>query len=380
MGRPTSPSPDCISVNGVANARLCLPGLFHRQVELGSLFTQSDAASSRWHHHHPFVPALRPGYPCVRRIVLARNNFIAVLAYPGLLTAGEYVSLSFWYDGTAGSLAYTQSNYLPIIQIASVTGIWGILFVTALIPSTLALAWHLKGNRKQMQLSLLTGSLVVVAVMAFGWVRLSEERAHSSFPVGLTVIPEKLHLFTDQPIFAKEEEVTNAYIKQILPLAGQGARVVLFPEKAMNATENQKDSVLDLLRKAAMDSQLFIAGGLTVIKPNSRQNLEEFISSDGTVQEYKKNFHVKGLEEGFEKGEKVGFLQGLQTKGGMAICKDLDYPQWLRNYRDVNLLFVPARDFEVDGWQHSRMAVMRGVENGFTVVRAARQGRLTVSD
>ncbi len=315
-----------------------------------------------------------------RRIVMARNNFLAIFAYPVLLTASEYVSLSLSYDGTAGSLAYSQSNYLSIIQIASVTGIWGVLFVTALIPSTLAIAWHLKGNRKQTQFALFTGSAVILAIFAFGWVRLNENRDHTSIKVGLTVVPEKLHLFTQTPVLAKEEKVAEAYIQQIVPLAKQGAQVVLFPEKTINATESQKDSVLDLFRKTAADSKVIIAGGITVDKSQSKQNLVEFVLPEGTIQEYKKVFHVKGFEDGFERGSDVGFLLGLPTPAGMAICKDMDYPSWLRNYCDVNIVFVPAWDFEVDGWLHCRMAVMRGVENGFTVVRAARQGLLTVSD
>ena len=44
------------------------------------------------------------------------------------------------------------------------------------------------------------------------------------------------------------------------------------------------------------------------------------------------------------------------------------------------MLLVPAWDFAEDGWLHSRMAVMRGVEGGYSVARAARRGRLTLSD
>jgi len=43
-------------------------------------------------------------------------------------------------------------------------------------------------------------------------------------------------------------------------------------------------------------------------------------------------------------------------------------------------LFVPAWDFGDDAWLHSRMAITRGVENGMSIARAARQGALTVSD
>jgi apolipoprotein N-acyltransferase len=43
-------------------------------------------------------------------------------------------------------------------------------------------------------------------------------------------------------------------------------------------------------------------------------------------------------------------------------------------------MLVPALDFGVDGWLHSRMAVLRGVESGFSVARSAAFGRLTLTD
>ncbi len=60
----------------------------------------------------------------------------------------------------------------------------------------------------------------------------------------------------------------------------------------------------------------------------------------------------------------------------------MDFPALSRRYgaERAGLLLVPAWDFTVDGWLHSRMAVLRGVENGFTIVRCAKQGILTISD
>ncbi len=43
-------------------------------------------------------------------------------------------------------------------------------------------------------------------------------------------------------------------------------------------------------------------------------------------------------------------------------------------------MYVPAWDFIKDDWLHSRMAILRGVENGYAIVRTARQGALTISD
>jgi apolipoprotein N-acyltransferase len=43
-------------------------------------------------------------------------------------------------------------------------------------------------------------------------------------------------------------------------------------------------------------------------------------------------------------------------------------------------MLVPAWDFYFDGWLAARMTAMRGVENGFMVIRASREGTLMVSD
>jgi apolipoprotein N-acyltransferase len=41
---------------------------------------------------------------------------------------------------------------------------------------------------------------------------------------------------------------------------------------------------------------------------------------------------------------------------------------------------VPAWDFDRDAYLHGRMALVRSVENGFSLARAASQGLLTLSD
>jgi apolipoprotein N-acyltransferase len=43
-------------------------------------------------------------------------------------------------------------------------------------------------------------------------------------------------------------------------------------------------------------------------------------------------------------------------------------------------MIVPADDFGRDQWIHARMAIMRGVENGFALLRAAFDGLETISD
>lgn len=68
---------------------------------------------------------------------------------------------------------------------------------------------------------------------------------------------------------------------------------------------------------------------------------------------------------------------------GLAICKDMHFASLGRAYgeRHAAVMLVPAWDFDYfDAWLEARTTVVRGIENGYAVVRSSREGLLTVSD
>jgi apolipoprotein N-acyltransferase len=70
------------------------------------------------------------------------------------------------------------------------------------------------------------------------------------------------------------------------------------------------------------------------------------------------------------------------TRYGLAICKDMHFAAMGRAYgeRQAQAMLVPAWDFGADGSYAERLSALRGVESGFAMVRAAREGLLTVTD
>jgi apolipoprotein N-acyltransferase len=97
---------------------------------------------------------------------------------------------------------------------------------------------------------------------------------------------------------------------------------------------------------------------------------------------YDKHFLVPRWEDGYARGTRIVLLSTPRMKIGTLICRDMDFPAPSREYgrQNVGLMLVPAWDFTIDGWLHGRMAVLRGVENGFAVARFAKQGQMTLSD
>ncbi|MCI0355979.1 MAG: nitrilase, partial [Acidobacteria bacterium] len=95
---------------------------------------------------------------------------------------------------------------------------------------------------------------------------------------------------------------------------------------------------------------------------------------------YDKRHMIPGFESHFAPGAAELVFEHQGVRFGVAVCKDMDFPALGRRYAGVDVMLVPAWDFTDDAWLHSRMAVLRGVENGYAVVRSARNGVLTVSD
>ena len=103
---------------------------------------------------------------------------------------------------------------------------------------------------------------------------------------------------------------------------------------------------------------------------------------DGSApRSYIKQHLIPGFEDRYRAGRGTTLLSG-DPRTGLVVCKDMDFTATGRDYalQATQLLLVPAWDFDVDGWLHARMGVLRGVEGGFAVARVARDGQLTLSD
>src|SRR5262245_990434 len=75
----------------------------------------------------------------LHRALLRRGAYVAAtLALPAVWVAFEFLVSHVSPHGTGGNLAYTQLAFLPYLQLASVTGIWGLTFFVLLLPSALA--------------------------------------------------------------------------------------------------------------------------------------------------------------------------------------------------------------------------------------------------
>jgi apolipoprotein N-acyltransferase len=319
-----------------------------------------------------------------RKIVLRDRNGWAAFAFPVFSCLFEFLLFKFSPDGTAGSIAYTQSNFLPVVQVASVTGILGISFLVTLFPSAIAVGFNFRFKR--MRGPLITAFALIVISIVFGAVRLnSKPSGQGQLTAGLAVLDEKFHSETDHPDTAKEINTANLYATEISRFATQGAQVVVLPEKIVNVTPGTEAGIKNIFSSAARDNHIAIIAGYTqFMDDGTKQNRALVIAGNGgQLSDYQKvNLFEGEARSGFVPGKETSVFGLNDVSSGIAICKDMDYSGFIRKYgvNDPMIMYVPAWDFINDGWLHSRMAILRGVENGYSIIRTARQGQLTISD
>ncbi len=310
----------------------------------------------------------------------------AALAPAALVTTFEFVHASVSPHGTYGSLAYTQADCLPVLQLAALGGIWPVVFLLMLVPALAALAC-VPGRRPGERIRIGATCVGLAAVVAaWGALRLGAPARGASLTVGLVAsdLPE------NQPFRDPEAAagVLDRYLAAVPRMAAAGAELVLMPEHLLSMREaapQENAAILDRRLHASADANgVVIVIGLdrTAADGPTWNEARLYVPRSPGALAYQKHHLLPGLESFCTPGQDLTTFEFRETRIGLAICKDMDFPSTGRAYarRGIDLLCVPAFDFVADAWLHSRMAVVRGVESGFAVARSARCGLLTLSD
>ena len=301
---------------------------------------------------------------------------LALLAFPAFVTGAAYVEWLVTGGDTGvgfASMAYSQVEFPLLAQSAGLFGAWSIVFLLCLFANGVALA--LRDKRHATAVGGVT-LCVFAANLIFGLVQFQFPRAES---VRIGLAAQDLPLFSPLPSGGdRVVTVTTAYSDVVRKLAAEGASAVVLPELIAVLRPGYREEALAPLASVARDAGATIIVGFAELNDNAQRNIALTFVPDGSTSSYVKRHPLTPLDMSIP-GDKPGLLGNGRA---VAICKDMDFPATIRSdaQSGIQLMYVPAADFNVDGWTHGRMAILRGIENGFAIARAARNGMLTLTD
>jgi apolipoprotein N-acyltransferase len=171
---------------------------------------------------------------------LAINNtkLPALLIAPAFWVVLEFLRSYLFTGFPWSSMGYTQYKFLTIIQIADITGIYGVSFLVVAVNGALADAFLIKRRTNDMPLFPLSQTVIgatvlllfLVSSVVYGQIRLREERPGKKFRV--SVIQGNIEQDKKwEPSY--QDEVVGIYKGLSLEAAASSPSLIVWPETAV---------------------------------------------------------------------------------------------------------------------------------------------------
>ena len=304
------------------------------------------------------------------RVLLRRGHpFLAALAAPALWTVVLYAVTLASPVGLMGTLMTTQADRPAVLRIASVTGGWGVEFLVLFVPAAVAAALA-PGVRAR---SRLTGLVAVAA--ALGALVFWSVPAPSGPSTRIALVAPGQSRWAVDVATPDGQALVQSYVDQIRRLP-DGVQAVVLPEAAFAVDQASRPRLVDAFADVARARNLDVVTGVLDTTSEGRFNAALAVPPSGEPVEYRKwhNGDSKNIADGTE----LAHLAGI----GLMVCMDVNFADPGGDYGEAGtgLVLIPASDEDVDGWVHSRTALIRGVENGFSVAWSAAHGTPMLAD
>jgi apolipoprotein N-acyltransferase len=309
-----------------------------------------------------------------RLLTLRITGFAGTLVFPLVCTILEYVCTMTTPYASWGSLAYTQYQNLLLIQIVSVTGIWGLTFLITWFASVFNWIWKNQFQWTEIRRGTAIYAGVLVSVLIFGGFRLTlfAPKADTVRVDSITGTPRTQGL--------PNSELLDNYLERTRHEARAGAKIVVWDETGVVVDQADESLFIERSCEVADQENIYLLMGLCVMNVKDTRgrafNKAVWINPEGKVVfEYLKHLLIPGGS--FIAGD--GQLRTDSTPYGniaTAICMDLDHPGFIRQAgrAKADVLLVPSSDWREIDPIHTHMAKFRATENGFSLVRATNEG------
>jgi len=357
----------------------------------------------------PLFRAVRFTLPYVTdRLLGARlGTWPRMLLFPASFVASDWLMGLLHLTGTFGSPAYSQYGVLPLMQLVSVTGMYGLTFLVMWFASAVNAVWEHGFQWRATRLPLAVFGSVLAAVFAFGFARLSLAAPTSPTvkAATITISPSVFNQANDGLDFNTFNRATSqqraawrprftATVDQMLARTqtalSQGAKLVVWQEQSALVLPEDRQNAIHRAAALARSHGAYLEIWLGVL--TQTQSLPYFanqailISPAGSVVwTYEKTYPVVPGESAIDvRGS--GVLPVADTPYGRlttAICNDLEYPGLLRQAGQKGADILLAPNHEVYSFQASYRAgeqVYRAIENGTSLIRPDGDGISLMTD
>ncbi|KID28358.1 apolipoprotein N-acyltransferase [Prauserella sp. Am3] len=308
-----------------------------------------------------------------RRLIVRGRALLATLTAPAVWTGLLFVMSISNPMGMMGTFATMQAGVPPVAKLAAVTGWPGldylVFFVAAAVAALLA-PGIVKAARIQ---TAVATSCVLVLALGIAPLIAGGKTGPTRTVAALASNESTWGVRMSEP---DGRRLLDQYVQAIAALP-QGTDTVVLPEGAFTVDDRSLVTLNDRLGRVARANDVTIVVGYNRVSGDKKYDSARVIPADGEqpVTYLKHHDRVSQL------GNSLVYQPGTGGRVGVQICLDINLQETSHDYAldGARAMLVPGADNGENGWQHSREAMLRGVENGFSVAWADMNGHSAIA-
>jgi apolipoprotein N-acyltransferase len=333
-------------------------------------------------------------------VMIRRFGGTGLLMAPAAWVAAEYARAHVFGGFPWIPLGNSVVSLLPVAQLASVAGVYGLSWLLAQLSASTAYVVMSSGRRRVAAGAMAMALLVVVSL--WGAMRLRDGRlTRDGSPLRVALIQGNVPQ-TEKWDPSRAAEIFERYLRMTRAAAAQGAEFIIWPESATPFYFDEDPQSAQRVRDLVSHIRTPLLFGTDEIERGSPPKYynSAFILSDSgaTAAVYRKVFLVPFGEyvpfatllsfvgplvdavSAFSPGQRVTMLPVDGHMVSTAICYEVVYPHLIRDgvLLGAELLTTITNDAwygETSApWQHFDLATMRAIEQGRYLARAANTG------
>lgn len=333
------------------------------------------------------------------------NNFVYTLIFPSIVVIIEFLVSS--KIGTWGVVAHTQFFFKPLIQISSITGVYGISFMVTWAASVIN--WIIE--QKTLISGIRKGGIIYLtlflAVVLYGIIKLKTGDNNSKkLKIACIVSETDVHdlvadnqetfkrlsdnyqLQVPDELFSDSTRI-DSLLSRTQKASDMGAKIIVWNEISLILNQTQKLNLLLETKEFCKTNQVYVLLAFLEYLPSENNkpfyNKSTLLNPDGDVSwEYSKSFlHPYAEAPVINEGNySIPYIDTEYSRIGNVICADLDLPDYISQAgkNSIDIMLVPAFDWEGITPLHSQMACLAGIQYGFTIIRSNGKGLSAVYD
>ena len=307
------------------------------------------------------------------------KGIVSTLVLPSAFVLMDYISVSTNPGGTFGAFATTQSS-LPLLQLLSITGIWGITFIIIWTASTINWLWDKSFKWEQVKTGLLIYSITFLTIIIFGQVRLSINNDHNTVRIAsININKAEWENSKNGRDDSTSEKVNNDFLAACDIAAASKAKIIFGTETIIHLHYNKENEFIERAKVIAKKNSIYLGLPMLVF-PKDYQNVPwmnkiVWISPAGDVllSYYKakptsgKRIYGDGM---------IKYFDSPYGRISTAICFDMDFLSLISQTSNMNIdiMLVPGNDWKDISPYHTYASSFRAIEQGFNLVRSVSEG------